>query len=94
LAGEFAARAERAGWLMLHRELGARHRDDVRWLRPKRIGVGEVSVDPSYASSVPPPADVMRGALTELYATLSHTERPGAILLERCSQPVVGGPEQ
>jgi hypothetical protein len=30
LLGEFAARAERAGWLTLHRELGDRHRDDRR----------------------------------------------------------------
>ena len=86
LLGEFAARAERAGWLTLQRELGDRHRDDVRfaealiedcealigradaiaaigqtiergarWLRPKRISVGEVSVDPSYAGSRPAP---------------------------------------
>jgi hypothetical protein len=112
LLGEFAARAERAGWLTLHRELGDRHRDDVRfaeaivedcealigradaiaavghaiergarWLRPKRIGVGEVSVDPSYASSAPAPADLMRTAFAELDATVSHTERLGAILL-------------
>jgi len=112
LLGEFAARAERAGWLTLHRELGDRHRDDVRfaeaiiedaealtsradalaavgqaiertalWLRPKRIGVGEVSLDPSYSSGVPAAADVMRTAMAELDATLSHTARPGAILL-------------
>jgi hypothetical protein len=112
LLGEFATRAERAGWLTLHRELGDRHRDDVRfaeaivedakaligranaiaavgqaiergarWLRLKRIGVGEVTVDPSYASSPPAPADLMRKALAELDAILSHTERPGAILL-------------
>jgi len=112
LLGEFATRAERAGWLTLQRELGDRHRDDVRfaealmedcealigradaiaavgqaiergarWLRPRRISVGEVSVDPSYGSSVPPPADVMRSALAQLDATLSHTERPGVILL-------------
>jgi len=29
LLGEFAARAERAGWLTLHRELGDRHREDA-----------------------------------------------------------------
>jgi hypothetical protein len=112
LLGEFAARAERGGWLALHRELGDRHRDDLRfaeailedaealigradalaaigqaiertagWLRPKRIGVGEVSLDPSYSSDVPAPADVMRTAFAELDATLSHTDRPGAILL-------------
>jgi hypothetical protein len=112
LLGEFAARAERAGWLTLHRELGDRHRDDARfaeaivedaealigradaiaavgqaiertarWLRPKRIGVGEVSVDPSYDAAARAPADVMRVALAELDSMLSHTDRPGAILL-------------
>jgi hypothetical protein len=30
LAAEFAARAERAGWVTLSRELGERHRDDTR----------------------------------------------------------------
>jgi hypothetical protein len=112
LLGEFAARAERAGWLTLHRELGDRHRDDVRfteavvddcealigradalpaagqaverrvrWLRPRRIRCREVSVDPSYTSNVPPPADVMRSGLGQLDSVLSHGERPGAILL-------------
>jgi hypothetical protein len=112
LLGEFAARAERAGWLTLQRELGDRHRDDVRfaealiedcealigradaiaaigqtiergarWLRPKRISVGEISVDPSYAGSGPAPADVMRSAFGQLDSVLSHSERPGAILL-------------
>ena len=112
LLGEFAARAERAGWLTLQRELGDRHRDDVRfaealiedcealigrtdaiaaigqtiergarWLRPKRISVGEISVDPSYAGSRPAPADGMRSAFGQLDSVLSHSERPGAILL-------------
>jgi hypothetical protein len=112
LLGEFAARAERAGWLTLQRELGDRHRDDVRfaealiedcealigrtdaiaaigqtiergarWLRPRRISVGEISVDPSYAGSRPAPADVMRSAFGQLDSVLSHSERPGAILL-------------
>ena len=112
LLGEFAARAERAGWLTLQRELGDRHRDDVRfagalvedcealigradalaavgqaiergarWLRPRRISVGEVSVDPSYTSEVPAPDDVMRSAFAQLDSILTHTERPGAILL-------------
>jgi hypothetical protein len=112
LLGEFAARAERAGWLTLHRELGDRHRDDARfaesvaedcdalmgrvdaiaavgqaiergarWLRPKRIGIGELSLDPSYGPSALAPADVMRAALAELDATVSGLERPGVILL-------------
>jgi len=112
LLGEFAARAERAGWLTLHRELGERHRHDgrlaeailedcealmaradaltavsqavergARWLRPKRISVGEVSVDPSYATGAPESADVMRSAFAGLDNLLSHTDRAGAILL-------------
>ncbi|MEX0630069.1 MAG: hypothetical protein WEE67_09980 [Chloroflexota bacterium] len=112
LLGEFATRAERAGWLTLQRELGDRHRDDVRlaeaiaedcdaligradtlaavgqavertarWLRPRRVGVGQVSVDPSYSSDDPAPADVMRRAVAQLDATLSHGEEAGAILL-------------
>jgi hypothetical protein len=112
LLGEFASRAERAGWLTLHREVGDRHRDDARfadaiaedcealiaradalaaigqavergarWLRPTRIRVGQVSVDPAYEDTLPAPADVMRQALAQLDSTLSHTERPGAILL-------------
>ena len=112
LLGEFATRAERAGWLTLHRELGDRHRDDIRlaeamaedcdaligradalaavgqaietgarWLRPRRISIGEVSVDPSYASQARTPADLIRTALAQLDSILSHGERPGAILL-------------
>jgi len=112
LLGEFATRSERAGWLTLQRELGDRHRDDVRlaeaiaedckaligranalaavgqavergarWLRPKRIRVGQVSIDPSYTDDAPAAADVMGNALGQLDSVLSHTERPGAILL-------------
>ncbi len=112
LLGEFAARAERAGWLTLHRELGDRHRDDVRlaqaivedcealigradamaavgqalergarWLRPKRIGVGQISIDPSYASEDAPVDDAMRIAFGQLDSLLSHGQRPGAMLL-------------
>jgi hypothetical protein len=112
LLGEFASRAERAGWLTLQRELGDRHRDDVRfaealiedceammaradavaalgqavergarWLRPTRIRIGQVSVDPSYSSDLPAAADAMRTALAQLDSVLSHSERPGAILL-------------
>ncbi len=112
LLGEFATRAERADWLTLQRELGDRHRDDIRlaeaiaedcaaligradalaaigqviesgarWLRPRRISIGEVSVDPSYASQARAPADLMRTALAQLDSILSHGERPGAILL-------------
>jgi hypothetical protein len=112
LLGEFVTRAERAGWLTLQRELGDRHRDDVRfaealiedcealiaradavaalgqvvergarWLRPRRIRIGQVSVDPSYSSDLPAAGDAMRSALAQLDSVLSHSERPGAILL-------------
>ncbi len=112
LLGEFATRAERAGWLTLHREVGDRHRDDIRlaeaiaedcdaligradalaavgqaierrarWLRPRRITIGEVSVDPAYASQARTPTDLIRSALAQLDSILSHTERPGAMLL-------------
>jgi len=112
LLGEFAARAERAGWLTLQRELGDRHRDDVRfaeavvedcealigradamaavsqaiergarWLRPRRISVGQISLDPSYAAEVSAPADAMRSALAQLDTMLSHGDRSGAILV-------------
>lgn len=112
LLGEFATRAERAGWLTLHRELGDRHRDDIRlaeaiaedcdaligradalasvgqaidrgarWLRPRRITIGEVSVDPAYESRARGPTDVMRASLAQVDSILSHTDRPGAILL-------------
>ncbi len=112
LLGEFATRAERAGWLTLQRELGDRHRDDMRlaealaedcealigradaiaavsqtiergarWLRPRRITLGALSVDPSYTFDAPAPTDLMRTALGQLDSILSHSERPGAILL-------------
>ena len=112
LLGEFATRAERAGWLTLHRELGDRHRDDIRlaeaiaedsdallgradalaavgqavergarWLRPKRVGVGGINLDPSYTADTPAAADVMKRGFAQLDAVLSHTERPGALLL-------------
>jgi len=98
--------------LTLQRELGDRHRDDLRlaealiedcealiarantlaaigqavergarWLRPKRIRIGHVSVDPSYTSGFPAAGDAMRTALLQLDSVMSHSERPGAILL-------------
>ena len=112
LLGEFATRAERAGWLTLQRELGDRHRDDhriaesvaedcdaligradaiaavgqavergARWLRPKRIQVGHVSIDPSYSHDRPAAADIISSAFGQLDSILSHTGRPGAVLL-------------
>ena len=113
LLGEFAARAERAGWLTLQRELGDRHRDDVRlaeaiaedcdaligradalaavgqavergarWLRPRRITVGEVGNEPAYDRRRA--RSGRRDAATPSVSSTrcsADTERPGAILL-------------
>jgi len=93
LLNEFAARAERAGWLTLERELSERHRDDERfadaidedvnalirrvdllsgigqrleqgwrYLRPRRVSIGDLSVEPSYETGNPSPQDRMRAA--------------------------------
>jgi hypothetical protein len=111
LLGEFAARAERAGWLTLQRELGERHRDEVRllgavvedsdallrrasmlaevgqaieqgvrFLRPRRLTIGEVGYEPAYTEPSTAPADQMRQALSELDAATSD-ERPRGVLL-------------
>jgi hypothetical protein len=111
LLGEFAARAERAGWLTLQRELGERHRDDerlaeaviedadallrrasmlagvgqaieqgARFLRPRRVTVGEVGYEPAYAERNSEPADQMRAALSELDAA-ARDGRPRGVLL-------------
>jgi hypothetical protein len=53
----------------------------ARWLRPRRISVGQISLDPSYAAEVSAPADAMRSALGQLDTMLSHSDRSGAILL-------------
>ena len=111
LVNEFAARAERAGWLTLERELSERHRDDNRladaidedvdalirridlvsgigqrieqswrYLRPRRVSIGDVAVEPSYESQKTSPQDRMKAAFAELDASLSEREAEGAIL--------------
>ena len=112
LLGEFAARAEYAGWLTLQRELGERHRDDerlaeaivedadallrrakmlagveqaieqgLRFLRPRRLTVGEVGYEPSYEQGTASPAGRMREALTGLDAVFTAGRPRGALLL-------------
>ena len=112
LLGEFAARAERAGWLTLQRELGERHRDDerladaivedadallrrasmlagvgqaleqgVRFLRPRRVSVGDIGYEPAYAERSTAPADQMRQALAELDAAANDSRPRGVLLL-------------
>jgi len=93
--------------LTLQRELGDRHRDDLRlaealiedcealiarantlaaigqavergarWLRPKRIRIGHVSVDLSYTSGFPAAGDAMRTALLQLDSVMADRPRP------------------
>lgn len=112
LLAEFAAHAEQAGWVTLHREVGERHRDDgrladaieedvdallrrlsplaavgqavedgVRYLRPRRLTVGEVGYEPAYEGRAAEAADRVRGALSELDAAVRDSERAGALLL-------------
>ncbi len=112
LLGEFAARAEHAGWLTLQRELGERHRDDerlaeaiiedadallrrasmlagvgqalehgARFLRPRRVTVGEVGYEPTYAERSAAPAEQMRQALSELDAAAGDGKPRGVLLL-------------
>jgi hypothetical protein len=112
LLGEFAARAEHAGWLTLQRELGERHRDDerlaeaivedadallrranmmagveqaieqgLRFLRPRRLTVGEVGYEPSYEQGTSSPAGRMREALAGLDAVFNAGRPRGALLL-------------
>lgn len=111
LVNEFAARAERAGWLTLERELSERHRDDERfadaidedvdaligrvdllsgigqkleqgwrYLRPRRVSIGDLGIEPSYATGSPSPQDRMRVAFAELDESLKEQRAAGAIL--------------
>jgi hypothetical protein len=106
-----AGHAEAAGWLTLERELGERHRDDVRLaeaieedaeamlrrcglaaaleqsvahgvrlLRPTKISVAGVSIQPGPITPRSP-ADRMRDALVRLSDALADAGRPGALLL-------------
>jgi hypothetical protein len=111
LVATAAGHAEAAGWLTLERELGERHRDDVRLaeaieedaeallrrcglaaalersvahgvrlLRPTKISVGGVSIEPEPITTRSP-ADRMRDALVRLSDALADAGRPGALLL-------------
>lgn len=112
LLGEIAARAERAGWLTLERELGDRHRSEeqlaaaisddcealraradawtgigqtlargARYLRPRRVTLGEIEVEPAYDAGTAVPTDSMTSALEQLRDELAATDRRGALLL-------------
>ena len=109
---EFAARAERAGWLTPQRELSERHRDDerlahailedadallrradllsgveqaieqgLRYVRRRRVAVGDLGYEPAYGQEVSSPADRVRRALVDLDATIADGRPRGALLL-------------
>jgi hypothetical protein len=112
LLGEFAARGERAGWLCLDRELGERHRDDMRlaeaisadcaalvrrcdalasfsevvergwrYVRPRKLSVGGIGIEPAYQTPDAEAADMLRDALTRLDEALARSGTSGALLL-------------
>ena len=88
LLSEFAARAERAGWLTLQRELGDRHRDDVRFAeaivedcrgadRPRRRVGGSRAGDRARRAMAASQADQRgRGERRSLVYVETHPHRP------------------
>jgi hypothetical protein len=53
----------------------------VRFLRPRRVTVGEVGYEPAYAGQSPAPADRIRRALSELDAAAGDGRPRGVLLL-------------
>ncbi len=53
----------------------------ARFLRPRRVTVGGVSVEPSYEASDQAPADTLAAALSSLAGAIERSDRRGAILL-------------
>lgn len=53
----------------------------VRFLRPRRVSVGPVGVEPSYETDKPEAAAALFEALTELDRAVMAADRPGALLL-------------
>jgi hypothetical protein len=53
----------------------------LRFLRPRRVIVGEVGVEPAYEVDPEEPAEALGDALVELDRALAGTDRPGALLL-------------
>jgi hypothetical protein len=53
----------------------------ARYLRPRRLAVGEVSVEPSYEADAPAPTEALIAAFSALTKALRGTDRRGALLL-------------
>jgi hypothetical protein len=53
----------------------------LRFLRPRRVVVGEIGVEPSYEAEPSEPAQALGDALAEVDRAVAATDRPGALLL-------------
>ena len=53
----------------------------ARFLRPRRVTMGGVSVEPSYEADEPAPSDALIAALSALTRALEESDRRGALLL-------------
>jgi hypothetical protein len=53
----------------------------LRFLRPGRVVVGEIGVEPAYEAGPSEPAEILGNALTELDRAVREAGRPGALLL-------------
>jgi hypothetical protein len=53
----------------------------LRFLRPRRVVVGEIGVEPAYDAEPSEPAEVLGEALAQLDRAVGDADRPGALLL-------------
>jgi hypothetical protein len=53
----------------------------LRFLRPRRVVVGEIGVEPAYETEALEPAEALGAALSELSSAIAEAGRPGALLL-------------
>ncbi len=53
----------------------------LRFLRPRRVVVGEIGVGPAYVMEPSEPAEILGDALAELDRAVGEAGRPGALLL-------------
>jgi hypothetical protein len=53
----------------------------LRFLRPRRVVVGDIGVEPDYETESSEPAEVLGEALAQLDRALRDADRPGALLL-------------
>lgn len=60
--------------------IGQKLEQGWRYLRPRRVSIGELGIEPSYATGIPSPQDRMRVAFAELNESLKEQRAGGAIL--------------